>query len=219
MDRDNVGKPVRKIGVKHRSVRGTVPKMGQYESTLERDLMELLRFDPTVCSFLAQPLTIDYLSTNGEKRKFTPDGLVHFHPGSPQELSVLYEVKFRSDFREQWKILIPKFRAAKAYCAMRGWRFQVFTEREIRTPFLTNVKFLWPFLDRNPAPSALHQLISALSELRESTPEAILIHLCKSTADRIEFIPVLWHLIAVGKIGCDLEKPLLMASKIWKLED
>ncbi|MBJ2256919.1 TnsA endonuclease N-terminal domain-containing protein [Pseudomonas helleri] len=219
MKREVKNQPVRKIGVKHRSVRGTVPKMGQYESTLERDLMELIRFNPTVRSFLAQPLTIEYRTADGGKRKFTPDGLIHFNEGEPQQPSVLYEVKFRSDFREQWKILMPKFRAAKAYCALRGWRFQVFTEREIRTPYLTNTKFLWSFLDRTPSPSAADRLISALAERGEATPESILIYLSQSTASRIELIPVLWHLIAVGKIGCDLEKPLCMASKIWKLED
>jgi hypothetical protein len=193
--------------------------MGRYESTLERDLMELIRFDPTVCSFVAQPLTIEYRTADGEKRKFTPDGLIHFKEGGPQLASVLYEVKYRDDFRKQWKILMPKFRAAKAYCAERGWSFQVFTEREIRTPYLANIKFLWPFLDRIPCPRAADRMSSALVELREATPESVLIAISKSTMSRIELIPVLWHLIAVGEIGCDLEKSLSMASKIWALEN
>lgn len=219
MKREINSQPVRNIGVRQRSVRGTVPKMGQYESTLERDLMELIRFNPSVHSFLAQPLTIEYRTAGGEKRKFTPDGLIHFKEGKSREPSVLYEVKFRSDFRKQWKILMPKFRAAKAYCDLRGWRFQVFTEREIRTPYLTNIKFLWPFLDRIPSLSAADRLLSALDELGEATPESILTHLAESAARRVELIPVLWHLISVHKIGCDLETPLCMASRIWKLED
>ncbi|WP_339495892.1 TnsA endonuclease N-terminal domain-containing protein [Pseudomonas sp. RA_105y_Pfl2_P56] len=219
MKREVNNQPVRDIGVRQRSVRGTVPKMGQYESTLERDLMELIRFNPSVHSFLAQPLTIEYRTAEGEKRKFTPDGLIHFKEGKSLEPSVLYEVKFRSDFRKQWKILMPKFRAAKAYCDLRGWRFQVFTEREIRTPYLTNIKFLWPFLDRIPSASASDRLISALEKLGEATPESILTHLAESVARRVELIPVLWHLISVNKIGCDLETPLCMASRIWKLED
>lgn len=217
MERASTAKPVREIGVKHRSVRGNVPKMGRYESTLERDLMELIRFDPTVCSFLAQPLTIEYLNKEGERRTFTPDGLVHFKPESHMA-PLLYEVKHREDFRKGWKILLPKFRAAKAFCAEKGWRFQVFTEREIRTPYLTNIKFLWPFLSRVPCPIAADGLLHALGNIQSSDPQKISDALPKDASSRVELLPVLWHLIAIRAIGCDLEKPLSMVSKIWALE-
>ena len=54
--------PVRSIGVSGRSVTGIVPLMGRFESTLERDLMELVRFDRRVSSFLPQPVRIEYCS-------------------------------------------------------------------------------------------------------------------------------------------------------------
>ena len=129
--------PVREIGVSTRGVTGSVPSFGRYESSLERDLMEILRFDPHVERFTPQPLTIEYLDRDGRTRNYTPDGLIHFKADSgSHQVPVLFEVKHREDFRKDWKILLPKFRAAKAYCLVQGWRFEVFTEREIRTPYL-----------------------------------------------------------------------------------
>ena len=52
--------PVRSIGVSGRSVTGIVPLMGRFESTLERDLMELVRFDRRVSSFL--PVSYTHLT-------------------------------------------------------------------------------------------------------------------------------------------------------------
>jgi len=95
--------PIRDVSRSSRGVTGTVAGMGQYESTLERDMMELIRFDRTVRQFTPQPLTINYCTPDGAPRKYTPDGLIHYNHVSPHEPSILYEVKFRADFREKWK--------------------------------------------------------------------------------------------------------------------
>ena len=57
--------PVRKIRKSHRSITGTVvsTKAGggaDYESTLERDYLLQLEFDPQVRELWPQPLTIEY---------------------------------------------------------------------------------------------------------------------------------------------------------------
>lgn len=110
--------PVRRIGITNRSVSGIVPGMGRYESSLERDFMEILRFDSCIKNFKPQPVTIDYLRSNGSSGTYTPDGYFEYasHLALPP---VLYEIKYRSDFLENWKVLMPKFRAAKNYI-MRG---------------------------------------------------------------------------------------------------
>ena len=109
-----MNKPARKIGITTRSVSGVVPGMGRYESSLERDFMELLRFDDSIRSFQAQPVTIDYQRKDGSWGKYTPDGYFKYaeHLALPP---VLYEIKYRKDFRDEWKSLMPKFRAAKQY--------------------------------------------------------------------------------------------------------
>ena len=211
--------PVRDIGISRRSVTGSVPSLGKYESTLERDLMEILRFDPRVDGFTAQPLTITFLDEKGGKRSYTPDGLIHFKESSYRPVPVLYEVKFREDFRKNWKLLIPKFRAAKNYCLDKGWRFEVFTEREIRTPYLDNVKFLWPYRERVPTCEVSSAILQMLWDLDEADPDLLLCALCHDSTNRARMIPALWHMVAVGIIGCDLNAPLTMRTRIWAEQD
>ncbi len=212
--------PVRDIGISSRGVTGSVPWLGKYESTLERDLMEILRFDTKVELFTPQPLTIEYLDSENNVRRYTPDGLIKFH-SSPDfhAMPILFEVKYRADFRHDWKVLMPKFRAAKAYCRDQMWRFEVFTEREIRTPYLSNVKFLWPYRDRLPSPQMKQLVLQTLWDLDESDPELLLCALCHDRTNRANMIPVIWHLIAVGAVGCNLDTPLTMRSPIWAEED
>ncbi|WHI44629.1 TnsA endonuclease N-terminal domain-containing protein [Microbulbifer sp. VAAF005] len=210
-------RPVRLIGITNRSVSGLVPDMGRYESSLERDLMEVLRFDPLVLNFTPQPLTIDYIDGKGRSLSYTPDGLIQFQP-SAGELPILYEVKYRCDFRKEWKNLLPKFRAAKTECLNRGWRFHVYTEREIRTPYLDNVKFLWAFKDRNVSDEMKRHVMTTLWDLDEADPDLLLCALCKDRNNRARMIPVIWHLVFSGVIGCDLNSPLSMRSKLWPIE-
>lgn len=208
--------PVRDIGISTRGVTGGVPGFGKYESTLERDLMELLRFDPNVDRFLPQPLTIEFRDRDGNVRSYTPDGLIYFKQSSSMtEVPLLFEVKYRADFRKDWKVLIQKFRAAKAYGLNQGWRFAVFTEREIRTTYLDNAKFLWLYREQVPPSEMASLLLQTLRDLEEADPELLLCALCHDKSNRARMIPVIWHLVSTGIIGCDLTTPLTMHSRIW----
>lgn len=215
LDRISNGMPVRKILPNARSVTGNVPDFGAYESTLERDMMEILRFDPQVEHFQPQPLTILFHDKNGKKRQYTPDGLVHFKNGSKLGLlPILYEVKFREDFRKNWRELMPKFRAAKEYCRNYGYRFEVFTETDIRTPYLHNARFLWEYVSRKPSPAIAAHVLNILADLEEANPNFLLCALCSDKMNRAQYIPVIWHLVAIGAISCDLDQPLTMRSTL-----
>lgn len=211
--------PVRKISGTSRGVTGLVPGMGRYESTLERDMMELIRFDRRVRQFTPQPLTISYQDEAGASRSYTPDGLIQFNVLSPHEPSILYEVKLREDFRAAWKTYLPKFRAAKAYCRQRGWVFRVYTEVEIRTAYLANVKFLWPYVARKIEPAMRDHVLNVLWDLGEADPDFLLHALCSDPTGRARLIPVLWHMLASGDIGCDLDFKLTMNSRIWPMKE
>lgn len=215
MSTNNPSDPVRKIGIGNRSVTGHVPKFGEYESSLERDLMEILRFDPSVEKLIPQPVTINYLGEGGTSRSYTPDGLIYFNRITCSAFPILYEVKHRADLRKDWKVLLPKFRAAKAYSATQGWRFEVFTEREIRTTYLQNIKFLWQFKERIPSPEDKKLILETLSDLEQADPDLLLCALCNDPNNRARKIPFIWNLVATGAIGCDLDLPLTMRSLIW----
>ncbi|MBH3362336.1 heteromeric transposase endonuclease subunit TnsA [Pseudomonas fulva] len=207
--------PARKIGIKSRSVTGIVPKLGHYESTLERDFMEIIRFEGGFTSFTPQPLKIEFRGKSREVEGYTPDGLIHFSEGSDARKPLLFEIKHREDFRKDWRKLIPKFRAAKKYCASVGWEFMVLTEKEIRTPYLTNIKFLWPYKNAALDQAVAEVIINKLDQLRRTTVSSLLESMAVDQNKRAHLIAPMWTLVAIGKIRCNLNAPLTMKSEIW----
>ncbi|MBP8060090.1 MAG: TnsA endonuclease N-terminal domain-containing protein [Chloroflexi bacterium] len=134
--------PVRTVSNRgRRNVIGYFPslkmhRMVQFESTLERDLIYLLDFEPQVAEFEEQPLKITY-PHDGKTLTYTPD----FQMVSTRGRTVLLECKPRcfvsSDENQR------KFRAAQTWCVERGWHFQVVTEEQLRTGYrVQNVKLL-----------------------------------------------------------------------------
>lgn len=214
--------PVRKIAKSYRNVTGIVATakaagLAQFESTLERDFLTRLEFSPHVRAFEAQPVTLRW--PDGEReRRYTPDVLVHFkarHGAKPTPL--LCEVKYRSDLREQWLDLKPKFRAAIRFARAQGWRFKLVTEAEIRTPYLDNARFLLPFVRRGP-PSAddMDVLDHALDGFGEADVQTLLQATCRDEWNRARLLPALWYLVGTFQFGADLNTPLTMASRLWR---
>jgi TnsA endonuclease N terminal/TnsA endonuclease C terminal len=189
-----------------------------FESALERDLYVLLDFDPSVAHFEEQPVTIAYQDPVGVNRSYTPDVLVHYIPalrGQWAHRSVLYEIKYRDDLRTHWHEYRAKFQAARRYARSQGWVFQLITEREIRTPYLKNVKFLRQYRDRRFDSGDGHQMLAILAERGETEPETLLALLSSDRWERARLLPVLWRLIAIRQVGADLTVPLTMSSRIW----
>lgn len=207
--------PARKIGIKSRGVTGIVPKLGHYESTLERDFMEIIRFEDEFSSFVPQPLKIEFRGKGQTLERYTPDGLIHFKDSDDARKPLLFEIKHRADFRKDWRVLMPKFRAAKKYCESVGWEFMVLTEKEIRTSYLTNIKFLWPFKNIAVDPAVANALKSALSEMKSGTISSLLETMDYDQEKRVHFIAPMWSLVAAGIIKCNLSAPLSMKSIIW----
>ena len=214
MKRSRSHKPVREIGITNRSVSGIVPEIGQYESSLERDFMEICRFDDTITEVIPQPTTIPYETITGALSSYTPDGLIHFDPNLSLN-SILFEIKHVADFKKDWRVFMSKFRIGKLYAEENGWEFRVFTERYIRTVYLDNIKFLWSFKNRRPPESFIQRVQEVMFDLQECDPEMLLHILCKTPINRARMIPVVWYMVGNKLIGCDLEKPLNMHSKIW----
>ena len=142
--------PVRTVPKNYRSLTGLVPNtrtqsMTAFESSLERDFLLLLDFDPDVEFYEEQPVKITYHDDRGRRRTYTPDVFVRYRTDRLQAQHTqphLWEVKYRDDLRQHWAEYRPKFRVTQRYARQRGWRFRVVTERHVRTPYLDNVKFL-----------------------------------------------------------------------------
>jgi hypothetical protein len=218
--------PVRRIPKNYRSLTGLVPNsrtqsMTAFESSLERDFLQLLDFDPDVEFYEEQPVKITYPDAKGRHHTYTPDVLVRYRIGHAQvqrPQTLLCEVKYRDDLRQHWTDYRPKFRAAQRYARQQGWRFRLVTERHIRTPYLDNVKFLRSY--QAIALNASYQtlILNALVDLEETDPVSLLSALSQDRWQHVEILPTLWQLLATRQIGTDLSQPLTMQSRIWLKE-
>lgn len=215
--------PVRKIPKNYRNVTGIAAHRkangpAMFESTLERDFIALLEFDPAVETFEVQPLTLEWSDSDGKTRRYTPDVLATFKLPHGQHGKMLYEVKYRDELRKGWQDLRPKLRAAVHYARAEGWRFKIITEVEVRTPYLDNAKFLLPFVRQGPAAEAHMDLLDEqLRRLHQATPAELLAAVFQDEWNQARLLPSLWYLVGTGQIGADLSKKLTMTSQIWGL--
>ncbi len=215
--------PVRRVPKNYRSLTGFVANsrtqsMTAFESSLERDFLLLLDFDPEVEFYEEQPVKITYPDAKGRRRTYTPDVLVRYRIDPlqvrhPQIL--LCEVKYRDDLRQHWTDYRPKFRAAQRYARQQGWRFRVVTERHVRTPYLDNVKFLRSYQAMSINAAYRTRILNVLLELEETDPASLLPALSQDRWQQAQILPMLWQLIAIRQIGADLSQPLTMQSRIW----
>ncbi len=213
-------KPVRKIGMSSRAIVGKTPEGWQFESSLERDFMELIRFDLKIESYIPQPLVIEYRDSEDIKRRYTPDGYIEYRDDislTKGMKNVICEIKYRKDFKASWRTHLAKFRAAKKFCEENDYEFKVYTEREIRTPYLDNVRFLYPYREKLLDAAIAERMTEKIHDLRETDPEALMTTLFRDKWKRAELLPVLWYLISTYKVGCELSEPLTMKSKIWTI--
>ena len=140
---------IRKVSNRGGNIIGHFPslKMGRmvaFESTIERDLLYLLDFEPHIKTFSEQPVTIIYWD-EGKQRSYTPDFKVNF---ANDQVNL---VECKPQALTQKAANLQKFAAGKVWCAERGWSYEIITDDALRRGFrLANVKFL--------TRSARHQL-------------------------------------------------------------
>jgi hypothetical protein len=214
--------PVRKIPKNYRNVTGIAAHckaegQAMFESTLERDFITLLEFDPAIETFEVQPLVVDWVDDKGGAHGYTPDVLATFKLHDHHS-KVLYEVKYRSELAQHWSELRPKFRAAVRFARTHGWRFKIITEVEIRTPYLENAKFLLSFVRQGPAEEAhMDMLDEQIRQLRNTTPSELLGRIFQDEWNQARLLPSLWYMVGTRQIGFDMDAKLTMNSPIWSL--
>lgn len=215
--------PVRKIPLNRRSVTGLInsqknQRMMMSESTLERDLLILMEFDLRVDFYEEQPLVINYLDSRGSLRTYTPDLLVHYRQDLQSSKNwgpILIEVKYRRDLFENWKDIKPKIKAGRQFAREKNWDFHILTEREIRTPYLENAKFLIRYRTSEIDWDTANYLLRNLGTKLDSTPQKLIENCSEDMIKRATYLTTLWQLISLGYIKVDIETPLTMNSPIW----
>lgn len=210
-------RPVRPLKTSRRCLTGRVSTGGEsanFESSLERDWIAVLDFHPAVKSICEQPFSL-YYDIEGVKRRYTPDVLAEWSTPKGNVKTIVYEVKPIDELRANWKSYRPRFKAAVRYCRLRGWKFKIVTEREIRTPYLKNAQFLRRYRALDPQTLIGDQLLYTLKALGPTTPQALLAASYLYQETRLRAIPELWRLVACGQIGVFLNEKLTMNSTIW----
>lgn len=216
--------PVRKRRIinKSRSLSGLMPsdKNGEhvwFESALERDFAILLEAHPDVSHYQEQPVTIEY-DVEGKTRRYTPDFLVYF-------INDLYkpwlcEIKYRSEIREKFQRLKPKFRAAMNHSKIEHWEFKMFTEFDIRTLHLENLNFLDRYKTHEIDRGCYKLVLQTISVLGICTPKEFMLTVKDAPFNqRGRCLYALWYGIKCGDIGADIiREKLTMNSEIWLVE-
>lgn len=215
-------KPVRKIGMNYTSLTGVVPssksnRLHRFESSLERDFIRITEFDSNVAEFVEQPVVIEYLN-EGKSCRYIPDFLITYkHTTTPGKWlkPLLVEIKYRDDLKKKWATLKPKFLAAMKFCDLKGWKFKILTEVEIRTEFLHNARFLQQYKNATVNTEDYSFLLSKIHDLRITTPSEIVLCSSGNLNRRASLLYCLWYMVANTVVGVDLSKKITMNSSIW----
>ena len=218
---------VRKIPRNGGSITGRVARYGEagsvgHESFLEHDFIFLFHHDPEVARVEEQPVRISYeapgTSRNQCQRHYVPDFLVTYHDWA-KRLPLLVEVKYCAYLEAKRDELLPKIKAGQRYARQRGWRYRVYTEKHIRTPLLTNIKFLLPYRRFARDEARCCRLLDTLTTVQRTYVNHLL-EACSDRGDeeRGRYIACLWWLLSTGELAADLALPLSMSTELWRRE-
>ncbi len=204
---------VRKVSHRGGNIIGRFPslkvgRMVSFESLIERDFIYWLEYEPGVSWFEEQPLTLTYQEEQ-RSLSYTPD----FHVVTPKG-HLLVECKpeqfVNSSTNQQ------KFAAAEAWCANRGWRFQVVTEVQLQQGYrLQNIRRLIQFARYPLDPEFKEQVQTLLSGAARPVTLAELMQQLAPEHPQAAFIPLL-ALAGQHDISLALDEALLSAQTLVK---
>lgn len=200
--------PVRKIPKNYRSVTGSFASLKNgrnvfHESLLERDFFLMLEFDHSVVSYEEQPTEM-YYRYNGKKIKYTPDCLVHYDDDRP---SCIYEVKFSDEIKEKKVFLEAKFEQIEEYLNDNDMDFKLFTEMDVDSIHLDNLKFLYNFsVIRNQ--TKIDAIKKVFLKNTHIAYQDFLNAYSSNKYEQAEVIPYIWYLVLTHFLSIDLYKKI-----------
>ncbi len=205
--------PVRKVSNRGGNIIGYFPsnkmkRMIAFESTIERDEVNLLDYDKEVLAFEEQPLAIPYKYKN-KTVTYTPDFLVikaHFR--------ILVECKPAALIRTEDNQ--RKFDIARSWCKEHDYKFEVATDEQIRSGFrLQNVKRLTQCARHVVSPQVKSHVYSILHAAQGPMTVADLTKEI-APANPPSAISSIFHLAYHHKIALALDEAKLgETSSIW----
>lgn len=213
---------IRKIKPTRRSVSGQYAFRGQtaiaFESTLERDFLMRCEFQSSVLDVIAQPIQVPFVTLDGRQFTYTPDFLVYYRLGSRSHIDypkpLLVEVKPETEWRKNWRKWFPKWKAARRYAASQGWRFRIFDEGRIRDETLVTIRFLERYARMHFDQADMDQTIECVASMGSCSVDYLLSRYFPGIY-RKNGLAIIWHLVAIRKLDCDVSGPLSDATELW----
>ena len=184
----------------------------EYESINEFILYSILELDRNTFRYYVQPLEIEikYNDKNGIEKKWihVPDVLVFRADMKP----ILYQVKDpQSKIADKTKIINRK---CYKYAEKNDWNYGVIYPKLLLTELISNIRFLIGFSkERKGFVNFISSIIERLTNIRETTINELLDSF-SDELDTLILLPIIYHLIAVGRIFINIESPISEFSEI-----
>ncbi|MDX2679918.1 TnsA-like heteromeric transposase endonuclease subunit [Streptomyces soliscabiei] len=176
-----------------------------FESWLERDRLVLMDFDPEVVGIASQPFWLHW--HDGEReRRHAPDYFVRRADGSAVVIDVRADERIEPRDTEAFEV-------TRRACRQAGWGFERVGVPE--EALLANVRWLsryrHPRCRRGPVVDRLREVFTA---------PALLMAGADAAGDRLETLPVLFHLLWLRELTAEgLAVALLGPSTVVRLAD
>lgn len=209
---------MRKIPKNYRFITGQVGvKPGvavEFEGPLERDFYSLMGLQTSVEKIESQPVSINYKSDTGRNALYTPDCLIHFTKQTGVR-PVLAEIKDRATLRADWQKFRARFRAATGYARRNGWTFKIYTDAELRTPYLTNSKNLRLHRSHHFSSDQMMEIVTKVETGKAVQLGALLRDLTEGDLTLAgPHLSRIYHLLATRAINANLFQPITYSTEL-----
>lgn len=175
-----------------------------FESWLERDNLMLLDFDPLVVGICSQPFWLSWRDGHGGVRRHLPDYFARLADGAGLVVDVRAEDRIGERDAEA-------FAATQVACASVGWEFR--RVGALDPVFAVNLRWIAGY--RHPRNAGRRAVRARLAEV--FARPAGLFEGAEQAADRLEALPVLYHLLWCGVLCADLRDSVLGPdSVVWR---
>jgi hypothetical protein len=174
------------------------------ESTLEADAYREFALTKRIVSIRDQPYEVEYRDFPRTIRTY-PDVELTFSDGGVQIVQIKSE-RFLEQAREN-----PRFRNEREIFEKLGWSYRIVTEKEIQVePKLSNMKFLWQYLNRQVPTKLTAEIAETLGRKGTMTASELLRAFIGSQLHFVDLVA----LAAQERLEIDLSKKFGPSSRV-----
>ncbi len=212
--------PVRKVSNRGGNIIGSFPSLikGEkimYESTIERDFVFFLKFDPTVLTYCAQPMVITGTDTEGKVHRYTPDFLV-VRTDRKEIIECKPDALLDHPHTQQ------QIRIGEKWAEMNNHDFVIVTDTDLRKDHtLANLKLFLRYYRIVVPTVILARCIAYLKTQPEGVSFDDIAFFLSSLVDSAEMqqphmqAPFIYNMLFHHILQVDLTKPISPATILW----